>query len=97
MIKTEVKKNIHDMETSKEQYESLNKSKELAEENLKLASLSFREGMGTSTDVIDAELSLGNVKTEQLKALFDYNTALANLLSSCGNAIDILKVTSKER
>jgi outer membrane protein TolC len=53
--------------------------------------------MGTSTDVIDAELSLGNVKTEQLKALFDYNTALANLLSSCGNAIDILKVTSKER
>jgi len=57
---------------------------------LKLARLSFKEGMATSTDVIDAELSLGNVKTEQLKALLDYNTALVNLLSACGNAIDIL-------
>jgi len=90
MVKTEIKKCIHDMDTSKEQYESLNKSKDLAEENLKLARLSFKEGMATSTDVIDAELSLGNVKTEQLKALLDYNTALVNLLSACGNAIDIL-------
>jgi outer membrane protein TolC len=89
MVKTEVKKYIHDMETSKEQHESLNRSKELAEENLKLARLSFKEGLATSTDVIDAELSLGNVKTEQLKALLDYNTALVYLLSSCGNAMDI--------
>ncbi len=32
MVRTEVKKYVHDMDTSKEQYESLNKSKELADE-----------------------------------------------------------------
>jgi outer membrane protein TolC len=86
MVALSVKRSLHDLDTAREQYESLNTSAELAEENLKLAKLSFAEGLATSTDVIDAELSLGSVKTEQLTTLYDYTTALVTLLATCGDA-----------
>ena len=45
---------------------------------------SFKEGMATSSDVVDAEVVLSKVKTAFLLAYYQYDVALANLLSICG-------------
>ena len=40
--------------------------------------------MATSTEVIDAETMLANVKVARLAAYYEYDVALMNLLSLCG-------------
>jgi outer membrane protein TolC len=83
LILTAVKKLYHQCETAKKDYEALEMSKSLAEENLKLYRASFKEGLATSLEVVDAELALSKIKIERAKAVFDYNAAFANLLNVC--------------
>lgn len=83
LIYTGVKKFHHQCETAKKDYEALETSKSLAEENLKLYQASFKEGLATSLEVVDAELALTKIKIDQAKAVFDYNSAYANLLNIC--------------
>ena len=56
----------------------------MANELVRIRVKSFREGMATSSDVVDAEVILSNVKTAFLLAYYQYDVALANLLSLCG-------------
>ena len=83
-IKTLVRKYHHDMLAAKEEYEALEKTEKLAEENLRLNRLSFKHGTGTSLEVIDAQLALSKVKTDRSRALFDYAKAAAELKRVCG-------------
>lgn len=95
LVKTEVRKHYHDMLTARDQYESLGKSVELAEENLRLNRLAFDQGVATSLEVVDAQLALGKVKIDRYKALFDYVDALASLLRAGGSAPAILDYAEK--
>jgi outer membrane protein TolC len=89
LVRTQVRKEYHDLETAKEQLECLSTSMDLAAENLRLNKLSFNAGAASSIEVIDAELALEKVKMEQMKALYDYDVALVNLLASAGDAAQI--------
>ncbi len=91
LVRTEVLKYHHEMAAAAEQYESLNKSLDLTEENLRLNKLSFAQGVATSLEVVDAQLALDRVKTERYSAMFSYTGALAELLRSCGDELAILK------
>lgn len=93
MVATAIRKYYHDLQTAREQYESLQVSRQLAEENLRLNRLSFQEGMAPAVDVIDAQLALGQVKATQSKAQSDAFEALVNLLAASGDAVDILTYT----
>ncbi|MBR4633130.1 MAG: TolC family protein [Elusimicrobia bacterium] len=86
MIDTAVKKYHHEAMSAIEQYESLKSSQDLTEENLNLYKKSFKEGLATSIEVIDAELALEKVRLEQSQALFDFNVAYAKLMDICGNS-----------
>jgi len=86
MITTGIKKYHHEVETAKQRYESLKSSQELTEENLKLYKQSFKEGLATSIEVIDAELAVSKVMLEQLQALYEYNVAYAKLIDICGKS-----------
>ena len=86
MIDTAVQKYHHEAEAALEQYESLKSSQDLTEENLNLYKKSFKEGLATSIEVIDAELALEKVRLEQSQALFDFNVAYAKLIDICGNS-----------
>ena len=86
MIETGVKKYHHEVETAKQRYESLKNSLELMEENLKLYKQSFKEGLATSIEVIDAELAVSKVMLEQSQALYEYNVAYAKLIDICGKS-----------
>lgn len=97
LIRTEIEKNHHDLITATEQLKALEASLRLAEENLRLNRLSFSQGVATSLEVIDAQLALGKVRTEQKKALFDCDVALISLLRSVGKAETILDYTSSSK
>lgn len=46
----------------------------------------FRQGMATSTEVIDATLALAATQIEQLEAAYNFDISLAKLLESCGQS-----------
>ena len=92
LISTAVKKYHHEAETAKQQYESLQSSIELTEENLKLYKKSFEEGLATSIEVIDAELALEKVNLDQLKAIYEYNVAYAKLVDICNLSTNLINI-----
>ena len=53
----------------------------MSNELVRIREKSFKEGMATSSDVVDAEVVLSKVKTAFLLAYYQYDAALANLLS----------------
>jgi outer membrane protein TolC len=87
--KIQTEKYYKDIESAREQHDSLLKSRELADENLRLYKESFKEGMASASDVIDAELTLEKVKIEESKSLFDLDCALADLLNTTGNVLEL--------
>ena len=52
---------------------------ELAEESLRLARIRFKAGVGTQTDVIDAQTQLTTARNNLLQTITDYNRAYATL------------------
>lgn len=56
-----------------------------AEENLRIQTLSFREDMGTATDVIDAENNIHALHAEIATNAYKYVMSLATLLQSHGS------------
>ncbi len=62
----------------------LNTTIEMTRELVRIRKKSFQEGMATSTDVIDAETMLSKVQIAFLLAYYEYDVALASLLSTCG-------------
>jgi outer membrane protein TolC len=57
---------------------------ELATEGLRLAELRFQEGVGTQSEVLDAELALTNAETSLIQALREYAVANASLEKAAG-------------
>ncbi|MGX2970898.1 TolC family protein [Helicobacter sp. T3_23-1059] len=65
----------------KEEYKSLKSSVELASENLKLQQNAFKQGMATSTQVIDAQNSLQAALIEQKTSAYKAILSLAKLFA----------------
>lgn len=72
------------MQNALDNVKALNTTLEMSNELVRIRMKSFQEGMATSSDVVDAEVMLSKVKTAFLLAYFQYDVALANLLSVCG-------------
>ena len=66
------------------QLSSIDASLAFAEEYLTTQNAAFREGMGSSSDLIDAELNLAKVRAERLQAAYQYDVLLAQLLEAAG-------------
>lgn len=80
-LKVLVEKTYYSAEQAIEEVEGLESSLALAEENSRLRQKSFTQGLSTSLDVIDAQLYLANIKTQQQIARYNYVIALNKLLS----------------
>ena len=72
------------MQNALDNVKALNSTLEMSNELVRIRLKSFQEGMATSSDVVDAEVMLSKVKTAFLLAYYQYDVALANLLSVCG-------------
>ena len=67
-----------------ERIEVTTKAIESARENVRVESLKYDTGAGTSTDVIDAQTALLRSETDYYQAIFDRETALAYLKKAVG-------------
>lgn len=63
----------------------LQQNEQAAQENLRIQELSFKEDMGTATQVIDAQNQLSALKTEKAVNAYKYVMSLATLLQSHGS------------
>lgn len=79
-----VEKLYSQMANYRNQLQSIDSSLAFAEEYLRMKEASFREGMSSSSDLIDAELNLAKVRTERLQAAYNFDLALARLLEAAG-------------
>lgn len=61
---------------------------ELAQESLRLARLRFQAGVGTQTDVIDAQTRLTTARGNLLSSIIDYNQSYADLQRQVSNTPD---------
>jgi outer membrane protein TolC len=76
-----VKKTYYEAQQAIEEVQGLDSSLALASESLRLRKKSFLQGLATSLDVIDAELYLASIETQQQQARFNYLIALNRLLA----------------
>ena len=76
-----VEKTYYQAEQAIEEFQGLESSLALANENLKLRKKAFNQGLSISLDVIDAELYLASIITQQQVASFNYVIALNKLLA----------------
>lgn len=87
-----------ELDTTRAEFELLESALALAQENLRLQTIAFREGQATSLDVVDAELGLGRARVQRAQAAHDYVLALAQWLEASGQVNSLAGlVTHPER
>ena len=83
-VHTLIEQQHREVSSAREQFASLDTALALARESLHVRQASFREGLATSLEVVDAQLALAGVETERAAAAYAYAVALARLLEATG-------------
>jgi outer membrane protein TolC len=91
-----VNKAYLDVNNAKTRYEKLSATSALAAENLRQNEKRFQTGLGTSLEVIDAQLSYEKVEVEKFTSLYQYYVSLTDLYQATGNPTEVLKVWSNQ-
>ncbi len=86
-IELEVNQNYLSLKYAKEKLDVTTKTIEQAEENLRTFQEKYNVQLATSTDIIDAENSVLQAKTNYTNALIDYKMAKVKLEKSIGRKI----------
>ncbi len=89
MVSIGVEKYYSEILNAREEYQTVQKTKDLARESLRLNTAAFKNGFAKSTDVIDSQLQMTAVQLNELKALYDYNNNYVQLLKFSGRKDDI--------
>ena len=79
-----VQKLYSQMKEAEDEVSTLQTTIAMSEELLRIRRKSFEEGMATSTEVVDAEVMLSNVRIAMLLAHYQFDVALVSLCSVCG-------------
>jgi outer membrane protein TolC len=94
-IRLLINKDYKDAANSKDRYLKTDESINLAKENLRLNEKRFDTGLGTSLEVIDAQLSLEKNEIESKQSLYDYYKSLTALNVNAGTPEEVLKIWNK--
>ena len=97
-IRLEVEDAYYSLNANQKNIDTANLAIELAQESLRLARLRFQAGIGTQSDVIDAQTELTTARGNFLSAVIDYNQSFAQLQRATSNLPDteISSLPSKE-
>ena len=85
-VVTLVQQRYDEYQSALEQYQSLETTVALAEESLRSERKAYEAAVGTSLDVVDAQLSLSRAQVDRLTALYDLDLAVARLLEASGQS-----------
>jgi outer membrane protein TolC len=67
---------------------------ELANEYSASTEKAFREGLATSTSVVEAHTKVMQVKVKRIKVMYDYDVALAHFFQSTGTPEEFLNYSN---
>lgn len=81
-------------EDAHRRWEVAGRAEALASESLRLQRVAFREGVGRSVDVVDAENALAAARLSRLAARFDSVVAWTGLMLAAGRRGDVERVLS---
>lgn len=87
-IRFEVEESYYNLTANKENISSTRTNVVRFEEALRLARLRFQAGVGTQTDVINAQRDLANARGRFLQAIIGYNQSLNQLQRAVSNLPD---------
>jgi len=85
-IATLITRTYNLVELSRRQFLSLDSSISAAEENLRIQTLSFREGEAPASALVDARNLLGTARLQRAAAAYEYDLSLAALLAASGRS-----------
>lgn len=88
----EVEKSLGDLDSGYKRIQTGQQAKALAEENLRLQEKRFQVGLITQKDVIDFQSRLIDAESAELRALTDYNNAIAKLKLAEGTLLESYNV-----
>jgi outer membrane protein len=91
-IKLEVEKNYLDLKNASEKIQVTKDAVGQAEENLRINEVRYEEGVGTSTDVVDAITLLTTTETNYYRAVYELQRARAGLQYATG--LDLVSIYS---
>ncbi|MFQ5721378.1 MAG: TolC family protein [Candidatus Aminicenantales bacterium] len=84
----EVKDAVREIETSAKRVEAYRVARELAEKRLEAEEKKLRVGLTTNYFVLQYQEELGTARSQEIKALVDYNLAWAKLDKALGTSLD---------
>ena len=84
VVSLEVKNAYLSVVSAQNRIETARKAVSQSEEVLRMQSIRFKEGMATSTEVLDADFALAQAKTDHYNAVYDYFSAEAVLKRAIG-------------
>ncbi|MCK8823591.1 TolC family protein [Fuchsiella alkaliacetigena] len=79
LIELEIQESLLSLKESKQQLELMELNLKQAEKNLAEMEVKFREGLITSLELLEAQHTYQEVKTDYLEAIYDYNLAIAKI------------------
>ena len=83
-LSTVINKLYNELNVNIEQLQALETAMNFAEELVRVREKAFHEDMSNSTEVVDAQLALAQVRIERLQAMYNYDVCLARLLQYSG-------------
>ncbi len=87
-IELEIKNAYINLLFAQKEIETAKKTQEKAKENLRIANTLYKEGMATTTDVLDAQTDLTSAENDYYQALYNYQTAYGVLEKAAGKPIN---------
>jgi len=87
-IELEVKTAYLNWQAARERIKLAKSSLAEAEENLRLTNLAYKEGVATTTDVLDAQVALAKARESYYLACYDYQVGYRQLRRAAGTAAD---------
>ena len=75
---------VNDVMVAAERIRATEKAIEQGEENLRITRDRYQNLVGTATDVIDAQTLLTQIRTDNYRAVFDYEVAIARVKKAMG-------------
>lgn len=84
LVNLDVRSNYLNLREAEKRIDTTKLAVSQAEEDYRIAQLRYMNGVGTNTDVLDAQVALTDAKTNYLQAMYDYNTCKTNLEAAIG-------------
>lgn len=95
-VMLDVRSNYLGMREAEKRIQTAKTAVSQAEEDFRISQVRYMAGVGTNTDVLDAQVALTDAQNNYLQAMYDYNTSKTNLMTSIGEPMEFPRNTTVE-